>query len=119
MSQETTHRAPSGLKSSGSAPAGGSLDLGDIVITKNRYATQNVGTLGVSVTENRTIDSFESNSSGLKAGLVVGDVVTTIDGIDVTAATGSVVFALTLAPVGTTIRVGVARGVTITAVTAK
>ena len=86
---------------------------------KDRYADQRVGTLGLSVTADRTIDSFESNSSGLKAGLVVGDVITTIDGIDVTEATGRVVFALTVAPIGTTIRVGVARGATVAAVTAK
>jgi S1-C subfamily serine protease len=88
------------------------------VTLKDRYPDQDkVGTLGLSVTQDRTIDSFESNSSGQKAGLVVGDVITTIDGIDVTAAAGRVVYVLTLAPIGTTIRVGVARGVTIAAAT--
>jgi hypothetical protein len=62
---------------------------GDIVIAK-RSAERDVGTLGLSIADDRTIDSFEANSSGLRAGLVAGDV---------TAATGRVVFQLTLAPV--------------------
>jgi hypothetical protein len=99
------------------APTASTVDVGDIAIAKDRYVGQPLGTLGLSISEDRTIDAFEADSSGLKAGLVAGDVITTIDGLDVTSATGRVVYALTIAPVGTTIRIGVARGGTVAATT--
>jgi len=103
-----------------SVPSAHSIDVGDIMILKRKYAdvdASKLGGLGVSLSDDRRIDSLVPNSAAAKAGLVVGDVVTTIDGLDVSAATGSVDSALTIAPVGTTIRVGVARGVTLAAVT--
>jgi hypothetical protein len=103
-----------------SVPSAHSIDVGDVMILKRKYVDvdgHRLGGLGVSLSDDRRIDGFEQNSAAAKAGLVVGDVVTTIDGLDVSAATGSVVYALTVAPVGTTIRIGVARGVTVAAVT--
>jgi S1-C subfamily serine protease len=103
------------------SPRGGELDVGDIMILKHRRTrdAQKIGWLGLELSETRTITTIEPNSPAARAGFVVGDAVVAVDGLDVTAATGSVVFELTSAPIGTTIRVGLTRGVTIAAVTAE
>jgi len=104
--------------------ATGTLDLGDIAILKSRVTgDQATGVLGFELERQRRVpfENYEHKVSGIepdgpaaKTKLEVGDVITTVDGIDVSGVNSSNFQAAVAARPGTTLTLGLARGVTVT-----
>ncbi len=92
-------------------------DLGDITIVRARSAGNDpVGLLGFddSVTEPYRVRRIDPDGPAAKTALVVGDVITSVDGTDVTGSNHASYTALVTAPPGTTLVLGLARGATVT-----
>jgi hypothetical protein len=93
---------------------GAVVDLGDIAIVEARVKfDQPVGKIGVQFDDAMRIYSIDPDGPAAHSELVVGDVVTSIDGIDVTGAPLSTAYAMIKAPPGMTIELGLARGITV------
>lgn len=95
------------------------VDLGDLVMAKRRYQpADTLGRIGVTLADDelRVID-IDPNGPAAKTDLRIGDVITTIDAIDVGGIDRSVAVSLLYVPLGTTLRLGLARGTTVTVVT--
>ncbi len=104
----------------------GTVDLGDIGVLDRRLDKGQVaGELGLSfkeaapgasMTDMKLEVSFvKAGGAGEKAGIVVGDVITSIDGIDLKGDNIMHAYSLMRAPVGTKLTIGLARGATVTA----
>ncbi len=102
----------------------GTVDIGDLTIIKNRVKPgEAVGDLGfrapgvdpATQPENFRLEVTFIEPKGPAAGtdLKVGDIVNTIDGVDVTGSNGPRMWPLLAAPPGTKITFGLARGATI------
>jgi C-terminal processing protease CtpA/Prc len=107
----------------------GIVDIGDVKILKRRAKNGDlVGELGVHFVEqpeNTPVDQqlfkvswIDPAGPAAKTELKLGDVIATIDGIDVTGASHSNGEVLMEAPPGTAIKLGLSRGVTVTVVLA-
>jgi protocatechuate 3,4-dioxygenase beta subunit len=105
----------------------GTIDLGDISILKRRLKPDETeGELGVHWVEQPygtpaeqqryEISWIDPNGAAAKSDLKVGDVVTTVDGIDVQGANHRRGHTLMTAPPGTKLTLGLARGATATVV---
>lgn len=105
----------------------GTVDLGDIPVIKKRTKRgEPVGELGFKLVENaagtdldkRTYEVafIEPKGPAANTGLAVGDVITSIDGIDCTGANYAQGWTLMRAPPGTKLALGLARGVTVSLV---
>lgn len=91
----------------------GTVDIGDLTVARSRLKSdEEAGELGITLS-GRQISSIAPNSGAAKAELKVGDVITSIDGIDVTGDHAADVRVLLAAPVGTKVLLGLARGVTV------
>jgi S1-C subfamily serine protease len=103
-----------------SKPCRGVVDLGDVIVAKQRYKDgDKFGETGFEfATDTFRVDEIDSSGPAARSGLVVGDVVTSIDGIGFENAPWESAWSLFNVPVGTTIRLGLAdsRAVTITTV---
>ena len=104
-------------------------DLGDVPIFKKRVKRGDaIGELGIHFAdqpEETLPDDHEMKVSWIdpqgpaaKVDLKVGDIVTTVDGIDVTGASSSNAWSLVRAAPGTKISLGLARGTSVTIVLA-
>jgi hypothetical protein len=94
------------------------IDLGDVFIVKNRARDNATGRLGVTLARGSLrITEIDPPGPAAKTELAVGDVVTAIDGTNVTAVEPDTARLLLVVPAGTAIRLGLARGATITVVT--
>jgi hypothetical protein len=102
----------------------GTIDVGDLPVIHRRVKRGDpVGDLGVhwvQLPPGTPIDEqvqkvawIDPTGPAAKSGLVVGDVVVSIDGIDITGANSVNGWILLQAPPGTTIRLGLARGATV------
>jgi hypothetical protein len=98
-----------------------SIDIGDLAIVRRRAKLSDVyGQLGMSFVPHApewTLDEWRLQITTIDpagpaahAGLQVGDVITSVDGIDVTGANGSRAGGLLGAPPGTRVTLGLARG---------
>lgn len=91
----------------------GTVDVGDLALARSRLTPDGQpGELGITVSA-REIRSVAAGSSAATAGLVVGDVIRSIDGIDVTGEHAPHVRTLLEGPVGMKVLLGLARGVTV------
>lgn len=108
-------------------PTGPTADLGTLSIIRKRVKPGDpVGELGVNFAEqppDTPPDKYEFKVSWIdpagpaaKSELKVGDLITTIDGVDVTGASASVGYTLLRAAPGTKLALGLARGATVTVV---
>ncbi|AKT42698.1 carboxypeptidase regulatory-like domain-containing protein [Chondromyces crocatus] len=102
-------------------PPGGIVDLGALPLAKRRLApSKRAGDLGFTVRSTVSavrhepnelqVETVRAGSSAARAGLVAGDVITSVDGHDVTSRRGYLYRQLTTVPAGTTITLGLARG---------
>ena len=99
---------------------GSVVDLGDIAIVEERVKSgQRAGRIGVRFGDGLGIAWIDPDGPAAHSELVVGDVVTSVDGIDVTGAPLFTAYAMIGGPPGTTIELGLARGITISLVTAR
>lgn len=112
-------------------PAGttGAFDVGDLAVIKKRVKPgDKVGELGVHFAEqppDTAPDKRELKVSWIdpagpaaKVGLEVGDIITTVDGTDITGASAPKAWTLLNAPPATTITLGLARGTSVAIVLA-
>ena len=103
-----------------SRPCRGVVDLGDVIVAKRRYADgDKLGAIGFEFATNTfRVDEIDPSGPAARSGLVVGDMVTSIDGIGFENAPWESAWSLFAVPVGTTIHLGLAdsRAVTITTV---
>lgn len=102
-----------------SADTNGEVDLGDLVIAKARVKRDDpVGLHGLRLDTRRSLRvvGIVADSPAASTEIVIGDVVTAINGTDVTGIEGSAAMPLLQAPPGTRFRLGLARGVTVTLV---
>ena len=104
-------------------------DVGDLEILRNRVKhDEPIGDLGVhwdkqpsDVQEDQLVYEvswLDPRGPAARAGLALGDVVTSVDGVDITGANASRAFTLLRVPVGANIRLGLSRGTTVTITTA-
>ena len=111
-------------------PTTTSLDLGDLeVFTTRESDDDKVGVLGVQFVDDSYTPDLESRALRIRwidpegpaaqSGLRVGDIVTSIDGIDITGVDYDRAFHLYRAPIGTHLVLGLARGVSVTIVLAR
>ena len=102
----------------------GTVDVGDITVVKKRIKKGEVpGELGVRFVEQAPdtapdkreykVSYIDPDGPAAKTELKVGDVVTTIDGSDVTGANAMTAWTLMRAPAGTVLTLGLARGATV------
>jgi len=94
--------------------------LGDVAIVKSRdQPGVRTGWLGLTFA-NDALRVIEIDPTGpaAKTQLAVGDIVTTIDGIELAGVERSAALSMLLVPVGTAIRLGLSRGTTIVVTTA-
>jgi Carboxypeptidase regulatory-like domain/PDZ domain len=96
--------------------AGDEVELGDIY-TVERHIRGPSGSIGVT-TKDLRIAEIDPEGPAAKTELTVGDVVTSIDGIDVDVLASEAVHALFESPPGTAVHLGLARGATVTVVAA-
>jgi protocatechuate 3,4-dioxygenase beta subunit len=104
------------------------VDLGDLGVVKRRAEPAKAGSVGIIWIENsadmqsedRTfkVGAIDPVGPAAKTPLQVGDIVTTIDGIDVRGANRGAGWTLLQAPPGTSIQLGLARGNSVTVVSA-
>jgi len=103
---------------------GSTLDVGEITVVKRRVKmTDPAGELGVNWKQAKPTDPPESaklevsfidpKGPAAKTALAVGDVVTTIDGLDVLGGNISQAYVLMRAPPGTVLSLGLQRGTTV------
>ena len=97
---------------------GTSIDLGDLVLVKRPNQPKDPrGMLGFHLASGSLrIERIVAASPASRSELVVGDVITAINGVDVTGVEGDGAVMLLSAPPGTTFRLGLARSVTVTLV---
>ncbi len=95
-------------------------DVGDIMLAKRRFPRgERFGDLGVSVVgEPLHVDSIDPVGPAATSGLVVGDIVSSIDGVNVVGATPGAASSLLYVSPGTAVQLGLARGATVTIVAA-
>jgi Carboxypeptidase regulatory-like domain/PDZ domain len=100
--------------------SGARIDLGDIIMVRRRYKPDDkVGRIGVQFARDALrIASIDPGSPAAKSALVVGDVITSIDGMNVTGLDVETAASLLRVPLGTAIQLGLAREVTVTVVPA-
>jgi protocatechuate 3,4-dioxygenase beta subunit len=100
----------------------GDLDLGDLPMIKSRMKVgETAGRLGIifgSGTDSLEIAMFEPNTPAANSELKLGDVITSVDGFDLTGDNARHFWAMTQAPPGTKLAIGLKRGVTINLVLA-
>jgi C-terminal processing protease CtpA/Prc len=98
--------------------AHGVVDLGDIALSKRRIKKgDKFGRFGITfATDSLRVDAIDPIAPAAKTELVVGDVVTSVDGIDLTGVPLETASTLMSVSAGTAVRFGLARGVTITMV---
>jgi C-terminal processing protease CtpA/Prc len=105
----------------------GTVSLGDITVIKKRLKKGEVaGELGVHFVQlpNDTppdkyrleVSFIEPGGAAAKTEIKVGDVITAVDGVDVTGGNSMHAWPLLRAPAGTKLTLGLARGVTVTVV---
>ncbi|MBA3818176.1 MAG: carboxypeptidase regulatory-like domain-containing protein, partial [Deltaproteobacteria bacterium] len=103
----------------------GTIELGDLTIYKKRVKENDpVGELGFNFAEQPRdtepeqreykVSWIDPAGPAAKTELQVGDVITSIDGVDVAGANSSAAWALMRAPPGTKLALGLARKVTVT-----
>ncbi|MEO8549578.1 MAG: carboxypeptidase regulatory-like domain-containing protein [Kofleriaceae bacterium] len=104
-----------------SKPCRGVVDLGDVFVAKQRYKDgDKLGEIGFEfATDTFRVDEIDSSGPAARSGLVVGDVVTSIDGIGFENVPRESAWSLFRVPVGTTIRLGLADGRAVTITTVK
>lgn len=104
------------------------IELGDIPIIRQRGGPDDRGWSGISLAnfadpqnENWQVEvsGVEANSPAAKAGIRVGDSITSIDGVDTRGWGGTNAYWLMSAPAGTKLSITLARGVTVDVVLAK
>jgi hypothetical protein len=105
------------------ATASGSVDLGELGVVRPRIKTgEHAGRLGVRFKQGNEGEWFDERHEvawidpkgpAAKSGLVVGDVVVSVDGIDVTGGNTGRFDPLIEAPPGTSIALGLARNATV------
>jgi C-terminal processing protease CtpA/Prc len=102
----------------------GTVDIGDLVALKRRVKQgEPVGELGLEFADDppgtpldarifkvRTIDP---QGPAAKSGITVGDIVVSVDGVDVTGASAGSAWTLLRAPPGTKLALGLQRGATV------
>lgn len=100
----------------------GTVDVGDVLLVRRRDSGEPVGKLGVAFVPQDHVPSerwvlqiaaIEAHGPAAGTALRVGDVITTIDGIDVKGSNQTYAWALLHAPRGTKLALGLERGVTI------
>jgi C-terminal processing protease CtpA/Prc len=98
--------------------AHGVVDLGDIAVAKRRNKRdEKFGRFGITfASDSLRVDAIDPIAPAGKTELVVGDVVTSVDGIDLTGVPLDTAWTLISVPAGTAVRFGLARGVMITMV---
>jgi PDZ domain len=105
----------------------GTIDVGDVIAVKSRLKPGDVeGDLGVHWLKQARdtppeqqrfeVSWLDPNGAAAQTDLKVGDVVSTVDGVDVSGANHRLGFALMRAPPATKLVLGLARGVTVTIV---
>ncbi|MDX2093971.1 MAG: PDZ domain-containing protein [Kofleriaceae bacterium] len=101
----------------------GTVDLGEITVLKKRLKEgEQAGELGVRFKESppgadeRTfeISFIDPKGAAANSGLKVGDVIVSIDGVDITRDGWSTGWTLLRAPPGTKLELGLARGTSVT-----
>ncbi|HEY1813834.1 MAG TPA: PDZ domain-containing protein [Kofleriaceae bacterium] len=103
----------------------GTIDVGDVGVLRNRIKCDDVeGYLGIRWAEQPPntppeqwryeVSWIDPNGGAVNTGLEVGDVVTAIDGIDISGVNHARSFALMRAPSGTKLALGLARAATVT-----
>jgi len=97
--------------------SGGTVDVGDLsLVTRQDTSGKPLGTIDVTFAgDSLQVATIDPNGAAAKSGLAVGDIVTTIDGVDVTVDPSAGRFLL-FTSAGTPIRLGLLRGVTISVV---
>ncbi|HEU0032266.1 MAG TPA: carboxypeptidase regulatory-like domain-containing protein [Kofleriaceae bacterium] len=109
--------------------ATGTIDLGDLAILKKRVKKDDpVGELGFHLVEQppdtppeqrkRQVSFIDPQGPAAKTELAVGDVINTVDGVDVSGDNFMAWSTLVRAPPGTKLALGLARGTTVTIVLA-
>jgi hypothetical protein len=95
--------------------AGADNDLGDLKIPRRRVKLGgDAGVLGIKPQGDSTvIDSVVPDGAAAAAGIVAGDVVTSVDGYDVAGPQAYLFGTLVTVPKGTTVALGLARGVVV------
>jgi protocatechuate 3,4-dioxygenase beta subunit len=105
----------------------GTIDVGDLGVAKRRLKQDDIaGELGVRWVD-QPVDTppeqqhfkvswIDPNGAAAKTELRVGDIVTSIDGFDVTGANHSQGYTLMRAPAGTTLILGLARGLAVSVI---
>jgi C-terminal processing protease CtpA/Prc len=96
--------------------AGDEVELGDIYTVK-RHGGEPRGSIGATTQDLRIVE-IDPAGPAAKTELTVGDVVTSIDGVDVGVLASETVHALFEPPPGTALHLGLARGATVTVVAA-
>lgn len=95
---------------------GGTIDLGDLVVVRKRLKDgEPAGKLGVTLERRAAgfeIASIDANGSAARSELRVGDVITSVDGLDY-ATRDSDMMDVMRARAGTMLALGLARGVTV------
>lgn len=106
----------------------GVVDVGDLLAVHSRIdKARSSGDSGIDFrdfeepfeTAQLIVAKVAANSPGAKAGIKVGDVITSIDGVDTTGYAALNGWSLVLAPAGTKLSFALARGVTVDVVLAK
>jgi protocatechuate 3,4-dioxygenase beta subunit len=96
-----------------------SSNLGDLFAVAASTDYKDVGRLGIRFASDApSIQAIDPSSPAAASGLVVGDVVTSINGVDVSSADVQLAADLLYVPVGAPVQLGLARGVTVTIVAA-
>jgi protocatechuate 3,4-dioxygenase beta subunit len=105
----------------------GTVDVGDIGVVKKRVRPGDpVGELGIKFQQvsdatppeqhAMQVSYIDPNGPAAKTELKVGDVITSVDGVDVSGANYGYAWPLMRAPPGTALRLGLQRGATVTVV---
>ena len=106
------------------------IDIGDVSALKRRLQPgQKRGKLGINFKDQPEdtppekskleVSYIDPKGPAVNSGIQVGDVITTIDGIDVTGGNTGMAWSLMTAPPGTTLMLGLARNVTVKVVLAE
>jgi C-terminal processing protease CtpA/Prc len=96
--------------------AGNEVELGDIY-TVERHRDEPRGSIGVTTQDLRIVE-IDPAGPAANTELAVGDVITSIDGVDAGVLASETVCALFEPPPGTVLQLAVARGATVTVVAA-
>jgi protocatechuate 3,4-dioxygenase beta subunit len=105
-------------------PAGATFDVGDLVAPRRQVGPRDKGSdLGFDLKEQPPdgepedakleVSGIRPDGPAVGSGLVAGDIITTVNGHDVTGANTYLAWSLWRVPVGTTVKLGLARNATV------